>query len=155
MAVDRKSQLTTPIGELGAEVLGSVAVLAASLVLGVLIVYLVALFHRSEQRGALNDVTAMMVSDDFASPSDKVPYRFLETASDVIIPGDRLAPGEDCAVFLAQKIHALHPDFDITPAHRMIRHFCDSGGTHGEIEPIGQLNLVLVAAGSSSEWFRR
>ena len=62
----------------------------------------------------------------------------------MIIAGDRLAPGEACVRFLSDKIHELHPEFDLVPAHDTIRHFCDSRGAHGEIEPLGQLNAVLA-----------
>src|SRR5262249_748252 len=42
------------------------------------------------------------------------------------------------------KIHEFHPEFDLVPAYDTIRHFCDSRGAHGEIEPLGQLNAVLA-----------
>ena len=53
-------------------------------------------------------------------------------------------PGESCAQFLSGKIHELHPEFDVVPAHDTVRHFCDSRGAHGEIQPLGQLNVVLA-----------
>ena len=52
--------------------------------------------------------------------------------------------GEACVQFLSDKIHELHPEFDPAPAHDTLRHFCDSRGIHGEIQPIGQLNVVLA-----------
>jgi diguanylate cyclase (GGDEF)-like protein len=125
------------------EILGSLAALAASLLLGLVLIYLVALVHRSEERGALADFTAMFEEGVNAS-NGKVSHPFLEGASDVIIAGDHLAPGEGCVRFLSDKIHELHPEFDLVPAHDTIRHFCDSRGAHGEIEPLGQLNAVLA-----------
>jgi hypothetical protein len=125
------------------EILGSVAALAASLLLRLVLIYLVALVHRSEERGALADFAAMFEEGVNAS-NGKVSHPFLEGASDVIIAGDRLAPGEGCVRFLSDKIHELHPEFDLVPAHDTIRHFCDSRGAHGEIEPLGQLNAVLA-----------
>jgi diguanylate cyclase (GGDEF)-like protein len=46
--------------------------------------------------------------------------------------------------FLSDKIHELHPEFELVPAHVTIRYFCDSRGAHGEIQPLGQLNAVLA-----------
>jgi diguanylate cyclase (GGDEF)-like protein len=57
---------------------------------------------------------------------------------------DRLAPGDACEQFLAGKIRELHPDFDLPPAQDTIRRFCDGRGTHVEMEPLGQLNVVLA-----------
>jgi diguanylate cyclase (GGDEF)-like protein len=85
-----------------------------------------------------------MFNQETDTANGRVSHPFLEGASDVIVAGDRLAPGEDCTQFLSDKIHELHPEFDLVIAHDTIRHFCDSGGAHGEIEPLGQLNAVLA-----------
>jgi hypothetical protein len=98
------------------EILGSLAVLAASLLLGLVLIYLVAMVHRSEERDAMTDFTAMFGEGDNVSKT-KVSHPFLEGASDVIIAGDRLVPGEACVQFLFDKIHELHPEFDLAPAH--------------------------------------
>ncbi|MBV9628221.1 MAG: GGDEF domain-containing protein, partial [Xanthobacteraceae bacterium] len=125
------------------EILGSLAVLAVSLLLGLIIIYFIALVHRGEERGALADFAGMFEEGVNAS-NGKVSHPFLEGTSDVIIADDRLAPGEACVQFLSGKIHEFHPEFDLVSAHDTIRHFCDSRGAHGEIEPIGQLNAVLA-----------
>lgn len=62
----------------------------------------------------------------------------------MIIAGDHLVPGEACVEFLLDKTHELHPEFDLGPARDTIRHFCDSRGGHGEIEPLGRLSAVLA-----------
>jgi diguanylate cyclase (GGDEF)-like protein len=142
-AVHRTSLPTSLIRMPRLEILGSLAVLAASLLFGLVLIYLIALVHRSEERDAMADFGAMF--DEGGNPSNmKVSHPFLEGASDVIIAGDHLAPGEACVQFLSDKIHELHPEFDLAPAHVTMRHFCDSRGAHGEIEPLGQLNAVLA-----------
>jgi diguanylate cyclase (GGDEF)-like protein len=125
------------------EIVGSLAALAISLLLGLVLIYLVALVHRSEERGALADFAGMF-TEETSSPNGKVSHPFLEGTSDVIVAGDRLAPGQVCVQFLSDKIHELHPEFDLVPARETIRHFCDSSGAHGEIEPLGQLSAVLA-----------
>jgi diguanylate cyclase (GGDEF)-like protein len=125
------------------EILGSLAVLATSLLLGLVLVYFFAIVHRSEERSAMVDFAAMFGEGGDASNST-VNHPFLEGASDVIVAGDRLAPGEACVQFLSDKIHELHPDFDLVHAHDTVRHFCDSRGAHGEVQPLGQLNAVLA-----------
>jgi diguanylate cyclase (GGDEF)-like protein len=125
------------------EIVGSLAALTLSLLLGLVLIYLVALVHRSEERGAIADF-AEMFSEAAGASIGKVSHPFLEGASDVIVAGDRLAPGEACLQFLSDKIHELHPEFDLVPAHDTIRHFCDNRGSHGEIEPLGQLSAVLA-----------
>jgi diguanylate cyclase (GGDEF)-like protein len=125
------------------EILGSLAVLAASLLLGLVIIYFVALVHRGEERSALAEFAAIAEEGVNAS-NGKVSHSFLEGASDVVFAGDRLAPGEACVRFVSEKVHEFHPEFDLAPAHDTIRHFCDDGGSRGEIEPIGQLNAVLA-----------
>ena len=59
------------------EILGSLAALAASLLLGLVLIYLVALVHRSEERGALADFAAMFEEGVNAS-NGKVSHPFLE-----------------------------------------------------------------------------
>jgi diguanylate cyclase (GGDEF)-like protein len=125
------------------EILGSLAVLAASMLLGLVLIYFFAIVHRSEERSAMIDFTAMFGEGSDASHST-VSHPFLEGASDVIVVGDRLAPGEACVQFLSDKIHQLHPEFDLVPAHNTVRHFCDSRGAHGEIQPLGELSVVLA-----------
>jgi diguanylate cyclase (GGDEF)-like protein len=125
------------------EILGSLAVLAASLLLGLVLTYFVAMVHRSEERGALADFAAMFEEGVNAS-NVRVSHPFLEGASDVIVAGDHLVPGGACVQFVSEKIHEFHPEFDLVPAQDTIRHFCNSGGAHGEIEPLGQLNAVLA-----------
>jgi hypothetical protein len=124
------------------EILGSLAALAASMLLGLALIYLVAMIHRGEERSAIADFAEMF--NERVTANGKVSHPFLEGASDVILAGDLLAPGEACVQFLSDKIHELHPEFDLVPAHDTIRHFCDSGGSHGEIEPLEQLNAVLA-----------
>ena len=75
---------------------------------------------------------------------EKVRYRFLDAASDVVAVGDRLAPGDGLPAVPAGKVRELHPDFDLLPAQDTIRRFCDSRGTHVEVEPLGRLNVVLA-----------
>ena len=116
------------------EILGSLAVLAASMLLGLVLIYLFAIVHRSEERNAMVDFAAVFGEGGNASNST-ASHPFLEGASDVIVIGDHLAPGEACAQFLSDKIHELHPEFDLAPAHDTVRHFCDSRGAHGEIQP--------------------
>jgi diguanylate cyclase (GGDEF)-like protein len=135
----RTSLLTIP----RLEVVGSLVALSASMLVGLVLIYLVAMIHRGEERGAIADF-AEMLDEGVTAPNGKVRHPFLEGASDVIVAGDRLAPGEACVQFLSDKIQQLHPEFDLVPAHDTIRHFCDSGGSHGEIEPLGQLNAVLA-----------
>ncbi len=125
------------------EILGSLAALAASMFLGLVLIYLVAMIHRGEERGAIAEFAEMFNAGSVA-PTRKVSHPFLEGTSDVIVAGDRLAPGEACLQFLSDKIQELHPEFDLVPAHDTIRHFCDRSGSHGEIEPLGQLNAVLA-----------
>jgi diguanylate cyclase (GGDEF)-like protein len=125
------------------EILGSLAVLAASMLLGLVLIYFFAIVHRSEERSAMVDFAAMFGEGGGASNST-VSHPFLEGASDVIVVGDHLAPGEACAQFLSDKIHELHPEFDLVPAHDTVRHFCDSLGAHGEIQPLGELSVVLA-----------
>ena len=125
------------------EILGSLAVLAASMLLGLVLIYFVAIFHRSEERSAMVDFAAMFNEGGNASNST-VGHPFLEGAADVIVVGDRRAPGEACLQFLSDKIHELQPEFDPVPAHDTVRHFCDSRGAHGEIQPIGLFNVVLA-----------
>jgi diguanylate cyclase (GGDEF)-like protein len=125
------------------EILGSLAVLAASLLLGLVLIYFVATVHRSEERSAMVDFATMFDEGGNAS-NMKVSHPFFEGASDVIVVGDRLAPGEACVQFLSDKIHELHPEFDLVSAHDTVLHFCNSRGAHGEIEPLGQLNAVLA-----------
>jgi len=122
------------------EILGSLGALAASMLFGLLLIYLVAMIHRGEERSAIADFAEMFNE----ASTGRISHAFLEGASDVIMAGDRLAPGEACVQFLSDKIRELHPEFDLVPAHDTIRHFCDSGGSHGEIEPLGQLNAVLA-----------
>ena len=85
-----------------------------------------------------------MFTEETGAPNGKVTHPFLEGTSDVIVAGDRLAPGQACVQFLSDKIHKLHPEFDLVPARDTIRHFCDSSGAHGEIEPLGLLSAVLA-----------
>ena len=124
------------------EILGSLAALAASLLIGLVLIYFFAIVHRSEERSAMVDFAAMFNEGGDASNST-VSHPFLEGASDVIV-SDRLEPGEACVQFLSDKIHELHPEFDLVPAHDTVRHFCDSRGAHGEIQPLGQLTAVLA-----------
>ena len=125
------------------QIFGSLAVLAASLLVGLVIIYFVALIHRGEERSAIADFAGMFTEE--GNPSNiRVYHPFLEGASDVIVAGDRLTPGESCVQFLSAKIHELHPEFELVPAQDTIRHFCDSRGAHGEIQPLGQLNAVLA-----------
>jgi diguanylate cyclase (GGDEF)-like protein len=124
------------------EILGSLAVLAASMLLGLVLIYFFATVHRSEERSAMVDFAAMFGEGrDTANPTGSHP--FLEGASDVIVADDHLAPGETCVQFLSDKIRELHPEFDVTSAHDTVRHFCDSRGAHGEIQPLGQVSVVL------------
>ena len=139
----RTSPRASLVGMSRSEVVGSLAALALSLLLGLVLVYLVALVHRSEERGAIADFAAMF-SEEIDTSDGRVSHPFLEGASDVIVAGDHLAPGGACLEFLSNKIHELHPEFDLVPAHDTIRHFCDSSGAHGEIEPLGQLSAVLA-----------
>jgi diguanylate cyclase (GGDEF)-like protein len=139
----RTSLAESLIRMLRLEILGSLAVLAASMLLGLLLIYFVAIVHRSEERNAMVDFAAMFDEGGNAANST-VGHPFLEGAADVIVVGDRLAPGEGCVQFLSDKIHELHPEFDPVPAHDTVRHFCDSRGAHGEIQPIGLLNVVLA-----------
>src|SRR5262245_35808479 len=125
------------------EIVGSLAVLAASMLLGLVLIYFFAIVHRSEERSAMFDFAEMFGEGGDASNST-ISHAFLEGASDVIVVGDRLAPGEACVQFLSAKIHELHPEFDLVPAHDTIRHFCDSRGAHGEIQPLGLVNAVLA-----------
>jgi diguanylate cyclase (GGDEF)-like protein len=125
------------------EILGSLGVLAASVLIGLVLIYLFAIVHRSEERNAMVDFAAMFGEGGDATNST-VSHPFLEGASDVIVVGDRLEPGEACVQFLFGKVHELHPEFDLVPAHDTFRHFCDSRGAHGEIQPLGQLNVVLA-----------
>lgn len=125
------------------EILGSLAVLAASLLLGLVLIYFVATVHRSEERSAMVDFATMFDHGGNTSNS-AVGHPFLDGASDVIVVDDRLAPGEACVQFLSDKIRELHPEFDLVPAHDTVRHFCDSRGAHGEIQPLGQLTAVLA-----------
>ena len=125
------------------EILGSLAVLAASMLLGLVLIYFFAIVHRSEERNAMVDFAAMFGEGGNASNST-ASHPFLEGASDVIVVGDHLAPGEACVQFLSDKIRELHPGFDLAHAHDTVRHFCDSRGAHGEIEPLGQVNEVLA-----------
>ena len=134
---------TSFVGMSRSEIVGSLAALAISLLLGLVLIYLVALVHRSEERGAMTDFAGML-SEGTSASNGKVSHPFLEGASDVIAAGDRLAPGQACVQFLSDKIHELHPEFDLVPARDTIRHFCDSGGAHGEIEALGQLSAVLA-----------
>jgi diguanylate cyclase (GGDEF)-like protein len=125
------------------EILGGLAALAISLLLGMVMIYFIALAHRSEERGALAEFAAIAEEEVNAS-NGKVSHSFLEGASDVVFAGDRLAPGEACVKFVSEKVHEFHPEFDLASAHDTIRHFCNDAGTRGEIEPIGQLNAVLA-----------
>ena len=124
------------------EILGSLAVLAASMLIGLVLIYFFAIVHRSEERSAMVDFAAMF-GEGRDTLNSTGSHPFLEGASDVIVADDRLAPGETCAQFLSDKIHELHPEFDVTSAHDTVRHFCDSRGAHGEIQPLGQLSVVL------------
>jgi diguanylate cyclase (GGDEF)-like protein len=141
--VHRPSLRTSLVGMSRSEIVGSLAALAISLLLGLVLIYLVALVHRSEERGAMDDFAGMF-SEETNTSNGRVSHPFLEGASDVIAAGDHLAPGETCTQFLSDKIRELHPEFDLVPAHDTIRHFCDSRGAHGEIEPLGQLSAVLA-----------
>ena len=138
----RTSLRASLVGMSRSEIVGSLAALTLSLLLGLVMIYLVALVHRSEERGALAEFAAIAEEGD--ASNGKVGHSFLEGASDVVFAGDRLAPGEACVRFVSEKVHEFHPEFDLAPAHDTIRHFCDDGGTRGEIEPIGQLNAVLA-----------
>jgi diguanylate cyclase (GGDEF)-like protein len=131
---------TSLVGIPRLEILGSLGALAASMLFGLLLIYLVAMIHRGEERSAIADFAEMFNE----ASTGRISHAFLEGASDVIMAGDRLAPGEACVQFLSDKIRELHPEFDLVPAHDTIRHFCDNGGSHGEIEPLGQLNAVLA-----------
>jgi diguanylate cyclase (GGDEF)-like protein len=124
------------------EILGSLAVLAASMLIGLVLIYFFAIVHRSEERNAMVDFAAMFGEGD--ATNSTVSHAFLEGASDVIVVGDRLEPGESCVQFLSGKIHELHPEFNVVPAHDTVRHFCDSRGAHGEIQPLGELSVVLA-----------
>ena len=129
----------------GPEILGSLAVLAVALVIGIAALYFIALAHRNEQRGALADFSEMLSHEHVGTiHSENTRYRFLNAESDVVAVGDQLAPGDACLRFLSDKIRELHPDFDLLPAQDTIRRFCDSRGTHVEIEPLGQLNVVIA-----------
>jgi diguanylate cyclase (GGDEF)-like protein len=143
--VEQESPRKPVLAVVSPEVLGSLAVLAVSLLIGIAALYFIALAHRNEQRGALADFSEMLSDEHPAvTQSENVSYRFLDAASDVVAVGDRLAPGDVCQQFLAGKISELHPDFDLLPAQDTIRRFCESRGTHVEIEPLGRLNVVLA-----------
>jgi diguanylate cyclase (GGDEF)-like protein len=145
--VDQQSPRPWLSARLPAEFIGSLAVLVVSLLFGLALLYVVALAHRSEQRGALADFAAMLANDEAseAVPSNtKLAYHFLDAASDLVPAEGHLAPDDDCVQFLSAKIHELHPDFDVASAQGTIRHFCEDGGTHGKIEPLGELNVVLA-----------
>lgn len=143
--MEQESPRKPVLAIVGPEVLGSLAVLAVSLLIGIAALYFIALAHRNEQRGALADFSEMLSDEHPAvTQSENVRYRFLDAASDVVAVGDRLAPGDVCQQFLAGKISELHPDFDLLPAQDTIRRFCESRGTHVEIEPLGRLNVVLA-----------
>lgn len=120
------------------------AALAAALLFGMAALYVLALSHRNEQRGALAYFVAMLASDEGPGAAPANPYHFLDTASDVVPVGDRLTPGNACVSFLSIQIHELHPDLDLAAAQDTIRRFCNGRGTHAEVEPIGQLNVVLA-----------
>jgi hypothetical protein len=143
--VEQESPRKSIVANVGPEILGSLAVLALSLLVGIAALYFIALAHRNEQRGALADFSQMLSDEQSAAmQSENVRYRFLDAASDVVAVGDRLAPGDACQQFLAGKVRELHPDFDLPPAQDTIRRFCDNRGAHMEIEPLGQLNVVLA-----------
>jgi diguanylate cyclase (GGDEF)-like protein len=143
--VEQESPRKSVVTIVGPEILGSLAVLAVSLLIGIAALYFIALAHRNEQRGALADFSQMLSDEEIAlGQRENVRYRFLDAASDVVAVGDRLAPGDACQQFLAGKIHDLHPDFDLLPAQDTIRRFCEGRGTHVEVEPLGQLNVVLA-----------
>ncbi len=110
------------VGMSHSEIVGSLAALPVSLLLGLVLIYLVALVHRSEERGAIADFAGMF-GEGTSDSNGKVSHPFLEGASDVIVAGDHLAPGVDCTQFLSDKIHELHPEFDLVPAHDTIPTF--------------------------------
>ena len=143
--MEQESPRKSAITGIGTEILGSLAVLAVSLLIGISALYFIALAHRNEQRGALADFSQMLSDEQLAATqSQSARYRFLDAASDVVAVDDRLAPGDACLQFLGGKIRELHPDFDLLPAQDTIRRFCENRGTHVEIEPLGQLNVVLA-----------
>ncbi len=143
--MEQESPRKSVVAIVGPEILGSLAVLAVSLLIGVAALYFIALAHRSEQRGAWADFTQMLSDEPtLAQQKENVRYRFLDAASDVVAVGDRLVPGDVCIQFLAGKIRELHPDFDLLPARDTITRFCENRGAHVEIEPLGQLNVVLA-----------
>jgi diguanylate cyclase (GGDEF)-like protein len=143
--VEQQSPRKSAVTIIGPEVLGSLAVFAVSLLIGIAALYFIALAHRNEQRGALADFSQMLGDEQLgAMQSENVRYRFLDAASDVVAVGDRLAPGDTCLQFLGGKIRELHPDFDLLSAQDTIRRFCENRGAHVEIEPLGQLNVVLA-----------
>ena len=143
--MEQESPRKSVVAIVGPEILGSLAVLALSLVIGLAALYFIALAHRNEQRGALADFSQMLSDEQLgAMQRENVRYHFLDAASDVVAVGDRLAPGDACLQFLGGKIQELHPDFDLPSAQDTIRRFCDNRGTHMEIEPLGRLNVVLA-----------
>jgi hypothetical protein len=128
--VEQESPRKSVVAVVGPEILGSLAVLALSLVIGLAALYFIALAHRNEQRGALADFSQMLSDEQLgAMQSENVRYHFLDAASDVVAVGDRLAPGDACLQFLGGKIRELHPDFDLPAAQDTIRRFCDNRGT--------------------------
>jgi hypothetical protein len=66
------------------EILGSLAVLAASMLLGLVLIYFFAIVHRSEERSSMVDFAARFGEGGDASHST-VSHPFLEGASDVIV----------------------------------------------------------------------
>jgi diguanylate cyclase (GGDEF)-like protein len=143
--VEQESPRKSVVAILGPAILGSLGVLALSLLFGLATLYFIALAHRSEQRGALADFSEMLRQEETGVPStEKLRYRFLNAESDVVAVGDRLVPGDACLQFLSGKIRELHPDFDLPAARDTIRRFCENRGTHVEVEPLGQLNIVLA-----------
>jgi diguanylate cyclase (GGDEF)-like protein len=143
--VEQESPRKSIVAIVGPEILGSLAVLVVSLLLGIAVLYFIALAHRSEQRGALADFSHMLSDEQLAAAqSQSTKYRFLDAKSDLVDVGDRLAPGDACQQFLGDKIRESHPDFDVVAAQETIRRFCNSRGTHVEIEPLGEFSIVLA-----------
>jgi diguanylate cyclase (GGDEF)-like protein len=141
--VEQESPHKSRVAILRPEILGSLGVLALSLLLGLAALYFIALAHRSEQRGALAEFAQMLREEEIGS-REHLRYHFLNAESDVVAVGDQLGPGDGCPQFLSSKIREWHPDFDLPPAQDTIRRFCENRGTHVEIEPLGQLNVVLA-----------
>src|ERR1700742_3437666 len=81
---------TSLVGIQRLEILGSLGALAASMLFGLLLIYLVAMIDRGEERRAIADFDKMFNEASIG----RISRSFLEAASDVIMAGHCLAPGE-------------------------------------------------------------